>query len=433
MSVRRRADPERDVLVRGARVLFSISAFLVPLTAVRSVAGFTAGDGVLVVATVLCLLSLARPPGRVPVGVALATGLAVLATVALAVSSPAPVVELAVGARLVMVWLVWTWVASVVLRTREHVAAAATAFVLGACLSSVVALGQLAGVDLRPFFLAAPDEGVTARFIGLGGHANGQGGCLAVALVLCLAAALARYRRPGALVATVLVSVGLLLTASITGVLTAVVGLVVLLWRSRSPRAALRGILGVGAVALTLVLLRRVFPAVVTPFDRYESAIGVGGTSTVGQRAETIRFAWERISHGPFSGIGFGEGGGTYNGVTQAHNMMVLSWYQGGILLLLAVAIMSVTVVVVGSRARDAVGNALLAATIAALFFAQTGPSLYDRFVWFPAVLLLAAAASRRRDEGIASVVGAQGAADPAVGERGQAAASGRRPVTART
>jgi O-antigen ligase len=423
MSVLQRVDPERDVLVRGARVLFSVSAFLVPLTAVRSVAGFTAGDGVLVVATVLCLLSLARPPGRVPVGVGVAVALAVLAATALAVSSPAPVLELAVGARLCMVWLVWTWVASVVLRTREQVAAAATAFVLGACLSSVVALGQLAGVDLRPYFLAAPDEGTTARFIGLGGHANGQGGCLAVALVLCLAAALARYRRVGALVATVLVSAGLLLTASITGILTAVVGLVVLLWRARSPRSALRGILGVSAAGLALVILRRAFPAVVTPFDRYESAIGVGGTSTVGQRMETIRFAWGRISESPFAGIGFGEGGGTYNGVTQAHNMLVLSWYQGGILLLLAVVVMSVTVLAVGARVRGDVGTALLAATVAAFFFAQTGPSLYDRFVWFPAVLLLAAAAAHRRDED-----GRARAPDGGAHAR----AAGRRPVTAR-
>ncbi|GED08589.1 O-antigen ligase family protein [Cellulosimicrobium cellulans] len=399
MSGGTRVDPERDVMVRAARATFLVGAFLVPLTAVRSVAGFTVGDAALVVATALCLLSLARPPGRVPAGVAVASGLAVLATMALAVTAPAPTLELAVGARLCMVWLVWTWVATVVLRTPAHVVGAATAFVLGACLSSVVALGQLAGVDLRPLFLATPDEGTTARFVGLGGHANGQGGCLAVALVLCLAAVLARHRRIGALVATAFVAVGLLLTASITGLLTAAVGLLVLLWRARSPRAAFGGILGIGAAALALVILRRAFPAVVTPFDRYESAIGVGGTSTVGQRMQTIRFAWESIRSDPFSGIGFGQGGGTYNGVTQAHNMLVLSWYQGGVLLLLAVVVMCVTALVVGWRARGLLGTALLAATVAALFFAQTGPSLYDRFVWFPAVLLLAAVAAQGRDE----------------------------------
>lgn len=399
MSVPTPVDVNRDVLVRAARAFFYVSAFFLPLTAVRSVGGFTVGDGFLAGATLLCLFSLARPPGRVPRPVQVATALSALAAVALMPASPAPLDELAVGIRLCVVWLVWVWVASVVLRSRAHLVAAATAFIAGSALSSVVAVGQLVGVDLRPYLLAAPDEGITARFIGLGGHPNGQGGCLGVAMVFCLAAALVGYRRVWALLLTIVVAVGLLLTASITGILTVAVGFLILLWRLRSPRVALGAGIGVGAGVGALMLLQRSFPTVVTPFDRFESAVGIGGVSTVDSRIATLRFARDHIVANPLRGTGFAGGGGTYNGITQAHNMEVLAWYQGGILMVAAVLVMVITVLVAGLRSKGVMATTAFAATVAALFFAQTGPSLYDRFIWFPAVLLFVAAAVERGEE----------------------------------
>jgi O-antigen ligase len=386
------------VVLRASRWLFYVSAAFVPLTAVRSFAGVTIGDAALGLAAALALLSLSRPSGMVHRALIVASALAILALVLIAPSSSSALTELAVAGRMVFVWVVWAWVASVSLLTRRHFAVACSAFVIGACLSSIVALAQLGGLDLRSL-VAEPSTGTSGRLAGLGEHANGQGGTLAVGLVLCLGAILAGRLRRWATVAAAIVAIGLLLTASITGLIAACVGLLVLLWRIRSFKTlAAAGALILGA-ALLFTFLQRAFPGVVTPFSRFESAIGIGGVSTVDQRRLTIEYAWERIAENPLTGIGFADGGGTYNGVTQAHNMEILAWYQGGPILAAAIVIVLGATIAVGLRSKgDYLMATLFAAAVSAIFFAQTGPSLYDRFLWLPVVLLLTAQTLRSTD-----------------------------------
>lgn len=370
-----------------------------PLTAVRAVAaGFPLSDIAIILATLLSYLSFVKARRTtVPTSLVAGTIMAILASVVLATASHEPSEELLVGLRMGFVWLLWGLAITRLLFTQAHVVRAAAAYTLGCGLSAAVALGQYLGFDARPYFFAEKAD-VVVRFIGLNGHPNGQGGALAIAATLCFAAIFYGVAKARAAVLLAAIMLGIMLSASITGLLAATVGLAFLFVRS----GRLKLMLGVAALVLaallSFALLRQVFPGLVTPLDRISSATGVTGTSTIDQRLMTIQYAWDGIKQSPVFGVGFADGGGTYNGETQAHNMFVLAWYQGGLLLLVAVTVVVLAAIhALWRRSHVVVIEGLAAASVVAVFFAQTGPSLYDRYTWFPVVMLLAATAIYRR------------------------------------
>lgn len=383
----------RDPLLRSARVLLYLSMFAVPLTAIRSPLGFPWSDIFLFFSALLGVFSLAPRRPRVPRPLVVSSVLALIATGLLTLASTDPPSEVSVGLRLTFVWLVWTYTALRVLPDVVSIVRASTAFVMGCAFSSLVAAVQYLGVDLRPYlFAGAAPLDLTSRFVGLGIHPNGQGGVLAIGLVLCIAAVLYGVNRPVALALASVLLVGLMLCASITGVLAAVVGFLVVVVRAGRIRIAVAAAAISAAVCVGYWALKSAFPNLVTPIDRIDSATGLTGTSTVDSRFDTIGFAWNAISHNPFVGVGFAGAGGTFDGTTATHNMMVLAWYQGGLILFVAVCVVVTFALVAGwKRTGSALVEGAFAATVSAVFFAQTGPSLYDRYVWLPVVILVVA------------------------------------------
>lgn len=384
-----------DALLAPSRVLFYVALFAVPLTAVRGFAGFPWSDIGIFASLAVCLLAYVRDMPRVPFTVSLSSALALLATMFLAMDSSDPAQEISVGLRMVFVWYIWAFVALRVLRERRHLIYAGTAFVLGSVLSSLVALGQFGGVDLRPVFFAETST-AAARFIGLSGHPNGQGGALAVAATLCLGAILYRISIVWASAALAIVLLGLMLCASISGTIATGLGFLILVVRAGRFRLLVGAAATLGGAVLGFRFLKDAFPNLITPFDRFDSAIGIGGVSTVDARANTVEYAWAQIGLHPLSGVGFSGGGVTYDGATATHNMLLLAWYQGGFLMFAGVALMTAYAIFTGlQRTGDGLMEATFAASVAVLFFAQTGPSLYDRYVWLPVILLITAQAQR--------------------------------------
>lgn len=380
----------RDPIAKLSRVLFYVAMFFVPLTAVRGVSGWPISDVALAFSAIVAAACLVRDrPTKIPRAILVGSVLAGLATLVLSLHSDDPAAEFLVGFRLVFVWLIWSFAATRSLYSLDHYKQAASAYVLGACLSSAVAIGQFIGIDTRPVFFADIST-ATARFIGLNGHPNGQGGALAVAASICMVAALYGLRRKFALAALALTLIGIVLTGSITAMIACGIAFALLVIRARRLRIIATGALLAIIVALGYQIFTAAFPTIVTPLDRISSATGETGVSTVDQRLQTVEFAIAQISLHPFSGVGFADGGGTYNGVTATHNMLVLSYYQGGPLLFAAVACVATAAVIAAWRSpRSPIAEALAIATFASLFFAQTGPSLYDRYAWLPVVLLL--------------------------------------------
>lgn len=380
-----------DPVTFAARNLFYLGCLLLPLTAIRVPAGLTMSDVVFLLSGLLTLLSVARPKIKPSRWLLAASTLALGASLVLAVTSTTPVTELAVGGRMVFVWGVWPVLAVAVLRDQHQLSRAAAFFVAGSCVSAFVAIAQVVGIDLRgDFFAAAPDTpGIYTRLIGLNGHPNGQGGTLAIAFTISAAALIYGKRLGMASGALVLTSIGILLSGSITGTIVALLGLLVVAVRGRRNRAVALVVIFAGPAWVLTSTFQQAQTAVLTPFQRISSAMGQSGVNTLNLRFQTIDSAWQQIVAHPLQGVGLAPGeGGTYDGVTQAHNMEVLAWYQGGPLMLLGVIIAILAgLAFVWRRTGDPLSEVLFAAMVCGLAFAQTGPALFDRYIWMPVVL----------------------------------------------
>lgn len=380
-----------DPLLIGARRVFYLGCLLVPLTAIRVPSGLQFSDVAFLLSGLLTVLSAAQPKIKPSRWLLTASALALCASLALAVTSTTPVTEIAMGGRVIFVWGVWPVLAVAVLRDQHQLSRAAAFFVAGSCLSAFVAIAQVVGIDLRGDFLAAaPDTpGIYTRLIGLNGHPNGQGGTLAIAFTISAAALIYRKRWGMASCALVMTTIGILLSGSISGTIMAILGLLVVVVRGHNNRAvALIVIFAAPAWALTRAF-QQAQTGVLTPFQRVSSATGQTGVNTLDLRLQTIDSAWQQIVANPWQGVGLAPTeGGTYNGVTPAHNMEVLAWYQGGPLMLLGVIIATlIGLAFLWRRTGDPLSEMLFAAVVCGLAFAQTGPALFDRYIWMPVVL----------------------------------------------
>lgn len=376
-----------DVLLRGARWLFVLGTFMIPMPAIR--AGLPISDYLLIAAVVV---TVAARPGLDPkprssaplqiAGLAAVLGVAVTGFVSVSLSG-----DLSNGARLLFVLLAWPWALKTSFK-RSDGPRLARAYVYGAAISGAAGAGQALGV-----LTISTSEVTNGRGAGLNVHPNGQGGALAVGLALAVALWVAgdRRQRRGALVGIALILTGLVVSGSVSGMIAASVGVaVVIIRRARSWR--IWALIAAGATGLSWITSQVSQYGITSPITRFQLSTGeIGRNSTVGDRTATWQYALEQISHAPITGAGLDQASDvSYNNATATHNMLLLSWVQGGLLILLAVLIMTVTAAVLGFRKspHDTAREAALAALIAVIVFAQTGPVFFDRYYWFPVALL---------------------------------------------
>jgi O-antigen ligase len=230
-------------------------------------------------------------------------------------------------------------------------------------------------------------------------HPNGQGAILGILATLAMADLIFRFLFSRVVLLTLFTFIlaGLLLSGSITGALTFAVGLIaVVLKRSVSPRTLMYVVFGALMFVFASLQLASSPNEPLTPLARVDSASGQTGESTFESRLETIRFARGAIADNPIVGVGLDDqSSGTFDGATAVHNMEVLAWFEGGILFFggILLAISWVAALLWRSRGEQNREAQLLAPTcVAAFFVAQTGPVLYDRFLWIGPVLLASTA-----------------------------------------
>lgn len=375
---------ERDFLLRAASPFLIFGAFATPALVFRA-AGFTIGDFALLVGSVLVVISAAPRPPRQPimqVAVILAVvGAAVAATVTADVTEHA-----LVAFRLLFIWTVLQFAIRKWATGPEKVTSLATAFVLGAALSGAVAIGQaFFGVGIEG------TEILNGRVPGLALHVNGQGGLMAVAAPLATGLALSRVRPWLNFGAAGLIAIGLVLSGSVTGMMCAGIGIVAvfIVQRVRFGRALLSAAV-VAAVIVVALNVQASLSGSADPFQRFADTTGQGeGQSTLALRVLTYEYAWSRIGVDPFFGVGMGTTtGGTYDGVTQTHNMFLLFWFQGGLFLLVALILVLIHTARRFAGAKRMVPRGpLLASVVAAFAFAMTGPVVFERWFWLPFVL----------------------------------------------
>jgi O-antigen ligase len=400
-------------LFRIGRLAFLVGLLLVGQLAVRPIYSTTASDYVFLAALIATcggsILFRRDDLGFLPAGVLAGAGLFAIGACVSAFSGDATLTSIDVPARFLYLTVVWFWVATVVLRTTRDVRLGVSFWIVSLAVSGGAAIAQLFLGDVIPY-----TDPAFGRMTGTAQHVNDLGGSTAVALPA--AVGLAFYGAAGSptrllgVASTLLITIGLVLSGSITGLLAAAVGIMV---------AALLGRrkLSFGIAALVIVLAIFVIWNVSTAEDAASlseriSAVS-GQTGTVAARFDGFELAGDRIAENPFVGVGFGPdplfSGGELSDLI--HNAFLNTWYQGGLLSLLGLVLISLSALRAGIEAAVAAeneGERVLAGSLVGSFavylaFGLGQPTLYVRYGWVPVALLLALRAVQRRRKGVAN------------------------------
>lgn len=387
-------------MVHAAWLTWLAACLTMPMLVVR-VGQCTVSDLTFLASGVLLALAVRRKPRASPAWPA-AAFLAVLAAGLALYRSSDSGGTLLVAARLVYLWLVWRWQARALLFHPRLVRHTVLAYAAGASVSALAAIGQVGlGLTVLGTELTGNHQ---SRAAGLAGHVNDQGGQLAVAVAFTIAlliTAVGRQRLPLLLLAATC-TVGLVLCGSVTGMSSALLAVVFLLLRAHVRPSRL---LQAGALAVAGLLVAGRLQSRLTgrgPLDRLRSATGGNGdVSTLEIRLRTLRFAWAAVQDSPIVGRGLdAASGGTYDGVTLTHNIVLLYWFQGGLPLALALLVTLVSAlpyVLARSASDPSLQEAAAGGAVAARVYAQTAPVMYQRYFWLPLVLLLVMADSPSR------------------------------------
>jgi O-antigen/teichoic acid export membrane protein len=398
-GVRRRRDA--DVLLNLSRRLVYLGMFLLPLLSLRLAKGLDVSDGIFALAAVVLILSRHRPAVSAPPMWYFGSFLIVIGGITasfLAASASSSMVVVFNG---IFVLFVWQWTTRSVLTDIEKVQKAITAFVLGTTLSSAVAILQIKLHILGYAGTAGGSEG--GRAVGLASQPNIAAVTYALGLTFAIGLALhlgAGHRWHRA-ICIGLIAVALLLSASVSGIATALVGVFVLLVkRGMKPRTIIAtAVLLVGIYALATALEGNGHGGEnLNPFARVQQTTSSSsGYDTVSPREDTWVNAWKGIQQDPIIGHGIDQVSlqvyyDPYLGIWYpAHNLPLLLWYGGGIFMLVGFAVNMTTAFrrVTRRGKKDPTKDMLFAGMIVVLFFSMQSPEMFDRWLWLPFILAL--------------------------------------------
>jgi O-antigen ligase len=259
----------------------------------------------------------------------------------------------------------------------------------------------VADLQLNAHVLVSLGTMVNGRASGLAKSPDDTGALLALGLTFAVGLALhpavrRRWLYVGCIAA---IATGLIMTGSVSGMLCGLAGAAVVVVRHG---VKLKQVL---AVLLLLVVVYVAGTAIqgsngksLDPIARFHAATGTGSTNnSVGAREGTWKNSWSGIVHSPIVGHGLDvESSLVYldpNVNTQypTHNVVLMAWYQGGILFLAGDVVCICAAI---SRMRrngtmDATKNVLFAGGVAVILFAMQAPVMFDRYFWFPFVLAM--------------------------------------------
>lgn len=387
---------DRDPMLATGRQLFYLGVLTLPWLTLR-VGSLTVSDLLLFLSLGFVIAS--RPFRQAkPASQALQVGafLAIAGALLSEFRDPAPTDGFAAVLRLCFVWVIWAWQAKQVLEEPKHIRRCIQAFAVGGAISGLAALGQYR------FGLTIPGSELTATFraSGLAQHPNDLGGALSIALVIGFAA-IARSRSLqtlGWLALVACCAVGLVLAGTVTGMLAGFAGILcVLALRKLNPRTLFTTALGLVAAAWVALRLQGQTGdgAGLSPMDRFAIATGsgTGAQDTTESRIATWRAAWGYIGDNPVIGRGFSDARLKMVDEIQTHNLLLGFWVAGGLLALLGVALIWTAAWSAGvhsSKTRER--EQLLAAFFTSFVFSMTAPILYQRYSWFPVIMLFALA-----------------------------------------
>lgn len=285
-------------------------------------------------------------------------------------------------------------------------------FVIAQSASSFVAVLQILGFDVLGWSMTQ------GRAPGLAGHPN-VAGIMAALAILILCAALIR-RKLAPLIAILLLAcnvIGIMMTGSLSAMFACLLGVLVLSYSAGHHRVRLTLILSAVMVAAFWILsIPAVAATLRNPLDRFMQVTGrTEYISTLDIRGQTYGTAFSAIREQPFLGVGLGsESSAAIGEGTVVHNIFLRAWYQGGLLLGLAIGFILLAILILTIRAVALRQHALaVGILVVMLSYALTSAFFEQAYYWLP---VLAAWATMPRSVNPASGASAVGASTSPLG-----------------
>jgi O-antigen ligase len=408
----KQAARREDLFVFISRGFLYAGMFFLPLLRFKVTHGLNVSDALFLLGFIFLILS-RRPPPKAPKTPTWFLGAWIFLIAGMLASTQADAVpqSVVVVFNAVYVFFILQYLLRQQLASTVHLQRAIGAFIFGVTLSSVVAIMQ---TTLHVFLPKAgsiasggASIGGNSRAIGLSTQPNLAGVSFALAIVLGVGLLLLiGFRKHWYLSCCLIVVVmALLLSASVSGMGTTIVGLIVLFIARGVP---------IKTMVMTLLALAAVYLLVFGVFDRgskldpitriektTNSSAGSGG-GTFQLRLDTIYTSWHQIELKPITGHGLDQQTLAVYFDKQLyvyyppHNLIALYWYGGGIFMLVALVLMTGTAFrqLLSGRLRagknwDPMRDIVLAACVADLFFSMQSPELVDRWFWIPFLLAM--------------------------------------------
>lgn len=396
----------RDPLYLFGRGLFYMGLLFSSLLVFR-VSGVTIGDalllasiGFVVIARVANQRTEWTPAPFPPAGTIVMLTVFVVSALLATADAMIPQESLSVVVRLVLVVFLLPWIARVLLPDQATLSRAAAWLVTGAALS---AAGTILQYMVGPEVIPGSSVSDAGRFSGFTGIVSDLGGIAAMGLAIGLGFILGQRRRRVRFWATMLLmalATGLILSGSVSGMIATVVAFFVYLARRTVRFGQFVLLLLLGGVTLFITSSIQASSSALDPIGRLMQTLGFtaqGQYSTSGSRIETYEAAWNAITTSPLAGRGFDALSSVADGVYAPHNLIIGAMFQGGVLVALVIVLMLLRVFRGRwlRHDRSPLTTQLVAGAVAAIVFAMTAPSLYNRYLWVPIALLAATQALR--------------------------------------
>lgn len=391
----------RDPAYRGARALLFTGLFFSSFLVLR-LGAVTIGD--LLLAGAVLLAAFARlandrvawaKPAVSVTSTLIALALLLLGSAIAITNAVLPAESALVVVRVLVVIFVLPWLIRILLPSTDELKRAAQWLVVGAATSSGGTILQyFAGPEIIPGGLVSN----AGRFTGFAAHVSDTGAIAALGVSLGLGFLITARRRGLWTLVVGVSAIGLILSGSVSGMLAAVAAVVVYVARGALRFRYLLLLAAVATVVVYVAVQIQAAAAALTPIERLQQALGLtnqGQYSTSDSRIETYQAAMIQIAESPIVGRGFDAISSIADGTYPAHNILIGAFYQGGLLVALAFAIVLVRPLTGGwlKLDRSMLTSQVLAAFIAMTFFAMTAPNLFNRYLWLPVALLALAQA----------------------------------------
>lgn len=392
---------------RVARLLYY--AALVPLsaTAFRPLLGLTLSDWLFFASLGALVIELVTTRGKPlsghPAMLVYGVGVFAIGGTVSSVSATYPSASFAVLARFIYLTLIWFWLGIMVLRTHKQIVCALALWILSAAIAGSAAIAQvLWGFKAIPSGLAGPDFSVVGRMAGVTLHPNDLGAITSLAVVPCLVL-LTRKRQPFRVViacsgALLLIVGGLIVSGSVGGFVTTLLGVIVWMLVFGGVRHGLLLLCVVGVAAAGLTLESHKSLPFLSPLQRISQVTTGATTGSFYTRLRLDGATIDVIVRRPIVGVGLDPASQRQFVTSPPENMYLLAWLGGGLFGFVGLLLIILSCLREGLRKLRLAHRptpweicaGLFISFLTTLVFALASPILQQRYAWIALALLLA-------------------------------------------